>query len=132
MGRSGFFTLREAKRKLSNDPILLRIIASLKEAGKTDKELLEHLNMVHGTFDAWKYRGIKSYMSRINDIAEFLDVSPNYLLRGIDDEVNLETLSEAEIQLVKKYRKADDAGKRHILEMVEYVSRDVGVKTCEH
>ena len=124
--------MRVPTHQLSDDPILRRIIDAIRDSGKTEKSLIDHLQMVRGTFSSWRYKNVKSYMSRINDIAEFLDVSPNYLLRGIDDEVNLETLSEAEIQLVKKYRQADDAGKRHILEMVEYVSRDVGVKTCEH
>ena len=59
--------------------------------------------MVRGTFSSWRYKNVKSYMPRLDDIANFFNVSQNYLLRCIDDEVNLETLSEAEIQLVKKY-----------------------------
>ena len=117
--------MREAKRQLSGDPVLFRIMSTLKEAGKTDKELLNYLDMAHGTFDAWKYRNIKSYLSRIDDIAEFLNVSPNYLLRGIDDEVNFETLSEAEIRLIKLYRNSDAKGRTHILECAEYVSEAV-------
>ena len=117
--------MREAKRRLSDDPVLLRIMSALKEAGKTDKELLTHLGMVHGTVDAWKYRNIKSYLTRIDDIAEFLNVSPNYLLRGIDDEVNLETLSESEIRLIKLYRSSNAKGRTHILECAEYVNEAV-------
>ena len=121
--------MRVPKHQLSNDPILRRIIDAIKNSGKTEKSLIDHLQMVRGTFSSWRYKNVKSYMARIDDIANFLNVSPNYLLRGIDDEVNLETLSEAEIQLVKKYRKADDKGKQHILEMVEYVSRDAARST---
>ncbi|MBQ3320624.1 hypothetical protein IJG71_00605 [Candidatus Saccharibacteria bacterium] len=117
--------MREAKRRLSDDPVLARIMSSLKEAGRTDKELLNHLGMVHGTFDAWKFRNIKSYLTRIDDIAEFLNVSPNYLLRGVDDEVNFETLSEAEIRLIKFYRSSNAKGRTHILECAEYVSKSV-------
>ena len=117
--------MREAKRRLSDDPVLVRIMSALKEAGRTDKELLNHLGMVHGTFDAWKFRNIKSYLTRIDDIAEFLNVSPNYLLRGVDDEVNFETLSEAEIRLIKFYRSSNAKGRTHILECAEYVSKSV-------
>ena len=112
--------MREAKRRLSSDPVLHRIIDSLKAAGKKDKDLIEYLGMVRGTATAWKYRNIKSYLTHINDIAEFLNVSPNYLLRGIDDDVNLETLSEAEIRLINLYRSADNRGRHYILESAGY------------
>ena len=58
--------MREAKRRLSNDPVLHRIIDSSKAAGKKDKDLIEYLGMVRGTATAWKYRNIKSYLTRIN------------------------------------------------------------------
>ena len=115
--------MRVPTHQLSDDPILRRIIDAIRDSGKTEKSLIDHLQMVRGTFSSWRYKNVKSYMSRIDDIANFLNVSPNYLLRGIDDEVNLETLSEAEIQLVKKYRQADDAGKSYILMSADYVSR---------
>ena len=116
--------MRVPTHQLSDDPILRRIIDAIRDSGKTEKSLIDHLQMVRGTFSSWRYKNVKSYMSRIDDIANFLNVSPNYLLRGIDDEVNIETLSEAEIQRVKKYRQADDAGKSYILMSADYVSRD--------
>lgn len=54
-------------------------------------------------------------------ITAILDVSPNYLLSGIDDEVDVETLSELERQLVKAYRNVGTNGRRHIDEMVAYI-----------
>ena len=60
-------------------------------------------------------------MSHINEIAEILDVSPNLLLRGEDEEVNVETLSEAEIRLIKGYRAANSSGQRHIVELIGYI-----------
>ncbi len=113
--------MRVSKRKLTNDPVLLRIISALKDIGKTEKQLIEYLGMVRGTFTSWRYQNVKSYMSHIDEISEYLSVSPNYLLRGIDDEVNFETLSEAEIQLLKKYRSADENGKSFILAAAGYV-----------
>ncbi len=113
--------MREATRQLTNDPIVLRIIELLKIRGKTDKELGDNLRLAHGTVSAWKYGGSKSYRPHINEIAEFLEVSPNYLLRGIDKEVNVATLSESEIKLIKGFRNADSNGKRHIIETVKYV-----------
>ena len=111
----------EAKRELTRDPIVHRIIALLSEQGKTDKELLEYLGMGRNTFVSWKYGRIKSYQAHINEIAEFLDVSPNYLLRGVDDEINVETMSDTELQLIKSYRAADREGQKHIIDMVKYI-----------
>ena len=113
--------MRESKRTLTDDPIVLRIINLLKSKNKTDKELSDHLKLTHGITTAWKYGGSKSYRPHINEIAEFLEVSPNYLLRGIDEDVNLATLSEAEITLIKGFRSVDSDGKRHIMEMVQYI-----------
>ena len=114
--------MRVSRRKLTSDPVLLRIIAALKDIGKTEKELIEYLGMVRGTFTSWRYQNVKSYMAHIDEISEYLSVSPNYLLRGIDDEVNFETLSEAEIQLIKKYRSADESGKNFILTAAGYTA----------
>ena len=115
--------MRVSKHELTSDLVVHRIIAALKDIGKTEKQLIDHLGMVRGSFTSWKYKGVKSYMSRIDDIAEYLHVSPNYLLRGVDDEVNFETLSEAEIQLIKSYRSANDEGKNFILTSAKYVTK---------
>ena len=114
--------MREAKRCLSTDPVLLRIMNLLKEAEKSDTALLRHLNMPAGTFDSWKFRNNKSYLTRINDIAEFLNVSPDYLLRGTTEE-NLDTLSKSEIELIKLYRNTDEKGRCHIMISAEYASK---------
>ena len=111
----------EPKRQLTKDPIIHRIIRILGERGISEKELVERLGMSRGTFTTWKYGRIKSYMSHINEIAEILDVSPNLLLRGEDEEVNVETLSEAEIRLIKGYRAANSSGQRHIVELIGYI-----------
>ena len=80
--------MREAKRTLTNDSIVLRIMNLLKSRKKTDKELSDYLELTHCITTAWKYGGSKSYRPHINEIAEFLDVSPNYLLRGVDEDID--------------------------------------------
>lgn len=111
----------EPKRKMTDDPIIARIVELLGRRGITEKELIQKLGMSRGTFTAWKYGKIRSYLSRINEIADILEVSPNLLLRGVDEEVNVETLSEAEIQLIKAYRSMDNKGQRLISEMAGYI-----------
>ena len=111
----------EAKRPKTDDPVVLRIMNLLDEKGLTDKELIERLGMARGTFTSWKYGRIKSYQAHIAEIADILDVSPNYLLRGTDDEVDVETLSESERQLIKAYRTAGNDGRRLINEVVSCI-----------
>ena len=40
--------MRETKRKLTDDPVLLRILALLKEKGKTEKDMVEYLGIGNG------------------------------------------------------------------------------------
>ena len=111
----------EPKRKMTDDPSIARRVELLGRRGITEKELIQKLGMSRGTFTAWKYGKIRSYLSHINEIADILEVSPNLLLRGVDEEVNVETLSEAEIHLIKAYRSMDNKGQRLISEMAGYI-----------
>ena len=58
-------------RKMNQDPIFLRILDKLYEAGRTDKELLEYLKLANGSMTQWKYRGVKSYIKYISPIVDF-------------------------------------------------------------
>lgn len=45
--------MRVPKHQLSDDPVdpvLLRIIDTIKDSGKTEKSLIDHLQTVRGTF----------------------------------------------------------------------------------
>lgn len=113
----------EPKRKMTDDPVVQRIVDLLGERGITEKELIQRLGMSRGTFTAWKYGRVRSYQGHLNEIADILEVSPNQLLRGVDEEVNVETLSESEIRLIKAYRAMDNDGQRHVLDMAGYIVR---------
>ena len=62
-------------------------IINRNEQGKTEKDLVMYLGLGNGAFTHWKYENQKSFMIHINQIADFLGVSPNYLLRGIDEPI---------------------------------------------
>ena len=42
-------------RKMTVDPVLQRIIDSLNEQNKTQKSLIDYLEMHPNTFNNWKY-----------------------------------------------------------------------------
>lgn len=96
--------MRQARRELTDDPVLIRILELLKEKGITEKEMVEYLGLGNGAFTHWKYDNHKSFLIHIIKIAEFLGVTPNYLLSGRDEEINVDTLSASEIKLVRLYR----------------------------
>ena len=56
----------------------------LKEQGKSQKDLTDYLGLGKQTFTNWN-AGAKSYGKYIDKIAEFLDVTTDYLL-GQSDE----------------------------------------------
>ena len=56
--------------------------------------------------------------SDIDKIANYLNVSPNYLLIGIDDEVNMNDMNENEISLIKMYRELDPKRRKCLMEII--------------
>ena len=56
----------------------------LKEQGKSQKDLTDYLGLGKQTFTNWN-AGAKSYGKYIDKIAEFLDVTTDYLLGQTDE-----------------------------------------------
>ena len=111
--------MREPKGILTEDPVVLRILECIKHNGITEKDMMHGVGLDNTIMTAWKYRGSKSYSRYINKIAEFLGVSSDYLLKGIDGEVNMQVMTNEEIILVKKYRKLDYARKLGITDVLD-------------
>lgn len=57
-----------------------KISALLKEQGKTQKELTDYLGLTKNAYTSWKSGTNKSYLKHLPQIAEFFDVSVDYLL----------------------------------------------------
>ena len=110
------------RHEMSEDPMPLRILEMLKQRNYTDTELVRHLGLSNGAVTKWKYRGSKSYLTHIGEIAAFIGVSPDYLLNGVDDEVNVDNLSAMEIGLLQMFRKIDIRGQECIMETVKRFS----------
>lgn len=114
--------MREPQSQMSSDPVLHRILEMLQQRGRTDKELVEHLGLSNGAVTKWKYQKSKSYLTHIAAIADFVGVSPNYLLNGEDDEVNLESITGREVRLLQMFRAIDINGQECIIEAVKRFS----------
>jgi transcriptional regulator with XRE-family HTH domain len=60
--------------------VLNKIIRLLKEKGVKQKELTDFLSVSHNVFTEWKAGRNASYMKHLPKIAEFFEVSVDYLL----------------------------------------------------
>lgn len=60
--------------------IINKILLLLKEQGKKQKDLTDFLGISKNVFTDWKSGKNNSYLKHIGKIAEFLDVSVDYLL----------------------------------------------------
>ncbi len=109
--------MRKVTREMTKDPVVLRIMDQLKLQGKTEKELVTHLGMSSTTFSSWKFENVKTYRKNISAIAEFLDVTEAYLLEGLDDFVNKDTMTGLEIKLVKLFRSMGNEEQKCFMEM---------------
>lgn len=70
-----------------------KITNLLKEQGKKQKDLTDFLGISKNAFTDWKSGRIKSYNKHLPQIAEFLDVSVDYLV-GKTDKKNKTAPSE--------------------------------------
>ena len=96
---------RKAKGKLTEDPVLNRVLDLLKEKGKTEKDMTDYLGISNSSFTGWKYKERKTFMQYVEPMSEYLEVSRNYLLYGRDEDINDETLSVVEVGLLKRFRR---------------------------
>lgn len=107
--------MRPAINELTNDPVVLKIMEMLKLQGKTEKDLTEYIGLANTTFTKWKYKGLKSYRKHLGKIAEYLEVTPEYLTEGVDDIINLSEMTTSELRLIQLYRKMGNDTKEILL-----------------
>ncbi len=81
-----------------------KIINLLKQQGRTQKELTDYIGVSKGTFTDWKSGKTVSYNRYLPKIAEFFDVSVDYLVgkdenpqKHYDDEL-MEYLEELKMR----------------------------------
>ena len=96
--------MRNTSRKVTDEPVLNRILTTMKEKGVNQQEVAQYLGLGNGTFTKWKYDNGKSYLKHLNKIAEYLGVSKTYLLEGINEVTNDEKLSQKEQKLLEIFR----------------------------
>lgn len=100
--------MRQPKREIVNDKIIERMLEIMQEKRISQQELVEYLGLANGIFTNWKYKGSKSYMNYIDKISECLGVSKTYLINGEDEQINRDSITRFEVEIIKMLRELDD------------------------
>ena len=100
--------MRQPKREIVNDKIIERMLEIMQEKRISQQELVEYLGLANGIFTNWKDKGSKSYMNYIDKISECLGVSKTYLINGEDEQINRDSITRFEVEIIKMLRELDD------------------------
>ncbi len=108
MAQYGESGMRTPKNGIVDDKIIERMLEVMQEKRISQQELVEYLGLANGIFTNWKYRGSKSYMTYIDKIAECLGVSKSYLISGEDEQINRDSITRFEVEIIRMLRELDD------------------------
>ena len=111
--------MNTVKNTVSDDPVLIRILDLLKEQNKTQKNLIDFLGIHPNTFHQWKYSNSKGYLTKINEIADFLNVTPGHLLKGNSTSADIEGFTPRELKIIETIRKMNDEQQKAVLHCLE-------------
>ena len=101
-----------------------RIFNLLKEKKHTQKYFSQKTGIPETTISTWKKRNTDPAAHFLFDIANFLDVSLEFLLTGNEENININSkLKDDEIELLENYNKLDKRGK-HKLHTIIYEELD--------
>ena len=100
-----------------SEQVFERIERLLNDRGKSQQNLLAVLGMNRSTYSNWKQGRSKSYLKHIDEIAEFMGVSPGYLLRGIEDGPEEGTKTAAEDEMLRVFRKLSTKKKECVIQV---------------
>lgn len=101
------------------DGTLQRILGLMKEKRITDLEMQEYLGLPRGAFSNWKRGMGRSYYEHISKIADRLEVTIDYLVRG--EDVKTDSLAHDEIDLIYDFRKMTKEGKKIIASNIKLI-----------
>jgi transcriptional regulator with XRE-family HTH domain len=113
--------MRQSNNEMTKNPVMLMIMKELQNQGKTGKELEEAIGLGNGAFSRWKYQKGTSYMNYLEKIAEFLNVTPEYLKNAPEKKVEIENLTNKEIEIIQTYRRMGIEERTCLLQIVKFL-----------
>lgn len=101
--------------------VLENITKLLKEKNKTQKELCAYLGISGNVFTDWKSGRINSYKKYLPEIAEYLEVSVDYLLGKSDIPEDDITFDDFSFALYNETKELTEGQKKELLNMARYM-----------
>ena len=103
-----------------------RIFKLLKEKNITAKELSTAINISAGNISDWKKGKSKPSTDAISKIADYFDVSTDYLLGKTDipDKKHYEYLDKGNIAFYQGYKGLSDEGKEKLDAFLKFLIED--------
>ena len=102
--------------------LLYKISEQLKLKNKTQKQLCEFLGLSRQTFSEWNAGRSNSYMKYLPQIAEFLDISVDYLVGNTDKKNKAipegQPLTEEQESLIAS---SSDLSNEDLKKVIEYI-----------
>ena len=100
-----------------------RIFYLFQIQGKKQKELSKYTGISTSTISAWNTRGTDPAAEYISTIADFFEVSTDYLLTGKEKEPSAPQLSDDQQRLLQMYSMLSDIEKGEILGELKTITR---------
>ena len=101
---------------------LYTIFQELVAQGKTQKQLCDYIGVTYNVIVRWKKGETTSYLQRIKKIAEFLNVSPDYLLGATQKKYGEGTTSIREEEVLSLFRGIDYAKQEHVISLLRILN----------
>lgn len=110
--------------------VLNRIIELLERNGRNQKELMDYLGIKKSAFTDWKAGKSRSYLKYASEIANYFDVTTDYLLRGETDIKEKPTArngdehSEIMKKIISGSSKLPEEKQLLVLELIKSIKED--------
>lgn len=97
-----------------------RMFETLAKKGLKSIELAEHIQVNSGQVSTWKKRNTDPPAKYISSICEFLGISINYLLTGVDADQNNIMINSNDQELLNLFHQLPE---RNQIKLIGYVER---------
>ena len=102
------------------EEILERITEELTRQGKTQKDLIDSLDLAKGVYSSWKSGRSRNFCEHLGEISRFLNVSAEYLVTGSVAEKTVE--NEREQELLDWYRRLSADKQDAVIQNIKWLA----------
>lgn len=103
---------------------------SMLLGNREQKELTKYLGLNSVAFSEWKSGKSKSYRKYLIEIAEFFNISIDYLVYGKEKNSSTDNLSENEQEMLDVFQKFNDREQIKLIGRLEELYRQKQIKEC--